>query len=147
MRTLVGVATNPSNNNKDIISAFKSKLAQYITSISLAHISPAELMTGYKVFWQLSIYFIAPALTLPPTSNILCPFHRNLLLRLGINRNIPKELIEIPIYMGGFEMKSLEMKQYIELIGLMISYLSFYNQRLDTILPYFYQTIINYHFQ
>ena len=50
MRTLVGVATNLLNNNKDIISAFESKLAQYITSISSAHISLVELMTGYKVF-------------------------------------------------------------------------------------------------
>ena len=53
---------------------------------------------------------MAPALTLSLTSNILYPFHRNLLSRLDINRNIPKELIQIPIYMGEFGMKSLEME-------------------------------------
>ena len=50
MRTLVGVAINPSNNNKDIISVFESKLAQYITSILSAQIFLVELMIGYKVF-------------------------------------------------------------------------------------------------
>ena len=72
---------------------------------------------------------MAPALTLSPTSNILRPFHRNLLLRLGINRNILKELIEIPIYIGGFEMKSLEIEQCVESISLMISC---FNSKLPT---------------
>jgi len=72
---------------------------------------------------------MAPALTLPPTSNILHPFYRNLLPRLGINRNIPKELVEIPIYIRGFGMKSLEVEQCIESISLMISY---FNSELPT---------------
>ena len=46
----------------------------------------------------------------PLTTNILRSFHRKLLPKLEVNRNIPTELIEIPAYMGGFQMKSLEIE-------------------------------------
>ena len=64
---------------------------------------------------------MAPALTFLPTSNILRPFHQKLLLKLGINQNIPVELVEITMHIGGFQMKSLESEQSIEYIRLIIS--------------------------
>ena len=67
---------------------------------------------------------MALALIFPPTSNILRPFYWKLLLKLGINWNILTELVEISIYMGEFQMKSLEIEQYIESIELIISYFS-----------------------
>jgi len=62
---------------------------------------------------------MAPALTFLPTSNILRPF--KLLPKLGINWNIPVELLEILKYMGEFQMKSLKIEQCVESIGLIIS--------------------------
>jgi len=79
-------------------------------------------MMEYNAFWWPSIKFIAPALTFDPSNDILRNFHYILLLKLGINRNIPKILTSIPFYMGGFQLKALEVEQSIESISLLITY-------------------------
>ena len=49
-RILVGVATNLSNDNTDIVKEFYKKLAQYWISITTIPISSSDLMIGYRVF-------------------------------------------------------------------------------------------------
>ena len=121
-RTLVGISTNPVNDNKSITTIFYNKLAEYITSIISCNLSPSDIMDRYYKFWWPSIKYMAPALTLSPTSNILQKFHRNLLLKMKINRNVPLALIPIPSHIGGFNLKTLEMEQCIESINIIISY-------------------------
>ena len=53
---------------------------------------------------------MAPALTLNPVDNILQKFYQTILLRIKINQNIPHTLIPTPFYMGGFQLKLLEME-------------------------------------
>ena len=79
-----------------------------------------EIMKGYLVFWWPSIKFMAPTLTLAPNDDILRPFHCKLLPQLGVNRNIPKVLIVVLFYMGGFQLKGLELEQTIESISIVI---------------------------
>ena len=52
--------------------------------------------------------------------NILHIFYCSLLPKMGINRNIPTVLTLIPFYMGGFQLKALEVEQCIKLIGAII---------------------------
>ena len=74
------------------------------------------------MFWWPSIKFIAPALILDSRNNIMRKFHHNLLPRLGINHNIPQVLTAPPPYMGGFDLKSIEIEQIIESISIVVSY-------------------------
>jgi len=120
-RTLVRVSTNPANDNKSITTIFYNKLAEYIASITSYNLSPSDIMDRYYKFWWLSIKYMAPALILSPTSNILQKFHRNLLPKIKINSNVPLALIPILSHLGGFNLKTLEMEQYIESINIVIS--------------------------
>ena len=70
-RTLVGVLTNPANKNTLIESLFKKKLAEYDATLTSCTLSPTNIMEGYYKFLWSSIKYIALALTLNPTSNIL----------------------------------------------------------------------------
>ena len=63
---------------------------------------------------------MALALIFDPNDDIHRFFHCKLLSRLGINRNIPKVLIAVPFYMGGFQLKGLELEQTIESISIVI---------------------------
>ena len=95
-RCLVRVDTNPANNNLSILEAFQQKLVQYSNTLISTTLSPLEIIKGYNAFQWPSIKFMAPTLTLDPSDNILRKFHRLLLLKLGINRNIPQILISTP---------------------------------------------------
>ena len=60
-------------------------------------------------------------------TNILQPFYQKILPALKINCNLPNELLLIPAYMGGVELKSLEIEQDIEVIVMIIAT---YNSKL-----------------
>jgi len=67
---------------------------------------------------------MGPALTLNPGDNILQKFYQTISPKMKINGNILHTLIPIPFYMGGFQLKSLEMEQTIELISVFITSLT-----------------------
>ena len=123
-RVLADVSINPSNDNSSIIENFQDKLSQYTNSLISSNLSPSKMIIGYNTFWWPSIKFIAPTLTLDPLNNLLQKFYQSLLPRLGINQNIPKVLISIPFYIGGFQLKALEIEQCIESISTIITYFS-----------------------
>ena len=50
-KTLVGVITNPSNNNTEVMTAFQNKLAQYMTIISALSLLLSGIIEGYCKFW------------------------------------------------------------------------------------------------
>ena len=70
-RTLVGAAVNPANETKQIISLFQDKVAALTTTLNSLHMSPCDILLGYKVYWWPAIKYMAPALNLSQHSNIL----------------------------------------------------------------------------
>ena len=40
---------------------------------------------------------------------------------MGINRNVPQVLTAVPFYIGGFQLKGLEMEQAIKSISILIT--------------------------
>ena len=50
-RTLVGISTNPANNNSSIYLLFQTKLNQYITVMQTIDLLPSEIWKGYLCFW------------------------------------------------------------------------------------------------
>ena len=89
MRILVGVTTNPSNENKEVLNLIHLKPQVYLATLTSCKLSPSNIMQGHDKFWWPSIKFMAPTLTLESKQNILQPFYRMLLPRIKINRNIP----------------------------------------------------------
>ena len=65
---------------------------------------------------------MVPALALQPSSNILQSFYRKLLLKIKVNYNVLLALIPIPSHLGGFNLRTLKIEQYIESIEIVISY-------------------------
>ena len=110
MRILVGVETNPSNINKEILNLMHLKTQGYLATLTSCTLSPSDIMEGCDKFWWPSIKCMAPVLTLEPAQNMLQPFYRRLLPRIKINRNLPSALIPILFYIGGFNIRSLEME-------------------------------------
>ena len=64
---------------------------------------------------------MAPALTLAPNNDILQPFYRKLLPRMGINRNVLQVLTAVPFYIRRFQLKGLDIEQAIESISILIA--------------------------
>ena len=50
-RDLVGVSTNPSNNNRDIIREFQNKLNAYEASLISSKLLLMKMIKGYLIFW------------------------------------------------------------------------------------------------
>ena len=86
-RTLVRAAVNSFNNNTEIITLFQEKIAALIFKLHQILLPLYEILFGYKIYWWLAIKYIALALTLSPSRNILGEFHRVLLLWIKVNRN------------------------------------------------------------
>ena len=63
---------------------------------------------------------MALALILPLNQSILQKFYCKLIPCLKINRNILPSLSSISFYVGGFQLKSLEIEQYKEAISIFI---------------------------
>jgi len=64
---------------------------------------------------------MAPVLILSPITNILQPFYYCILPALKVNRYLPNELLSIPTYMGGLDLKAIEIEQGIKAITMIIS--------------------------
>ena len=54
-RMLVGVSTNPNNDNSTIYALFDIKLEQYIATLQPADLLPMEIWQGFQSFWWPSI--------------------------------------------------------------------------------------------
>ena len=69
------------------------------------------------------IKHVALMLTLSLTNNILCPLHRALLSKNGVNRNFPITIVPVSPAVGELGLRSLEIEQGLEQLGLLIAYL------------------------
>lgn len=85
------------------------------------HLSHQQILFGYNAYWWPSIRYMAPALTLPLTGNVLRPLHRAILPKIGVNCNSPKLAIPVSPAAGGLGHKSLELEQGLERLSHMAS--------------------------
>ena len=49
--THVGAVVNPANETKKIISLFQDKVVTLTTTFNSLHMSPCNILLGYKVYW------------------------------------------------------------------------------------------------
>ena len=50
-RTLVGIATNLSNNNKEIMATIQQKSQEYLVTLTSCNLPPCNIMERYDKFW------------------------------------------------------------------------------------------------
>ena len=64
---------------------------------------------------------MAPAFTLPLSSDILRSLHWSILPKLGVNRNFSHAMILVASAVGGLSLRLLEIEQELERLGLIIA--------------------------
>ena len=114
---LVSSAIKPANSNKEIIAEFQEKITKLTFKLLHLKLSHQQLLFRYNVYWWPSICYMAPALTLLLSEDILRLLHTSFLSKLGVNRNFPCSIILVAVVAGGLGLQSLEFEQGLEYLG------------------------------
>ena len=101
---------------------------------------PYDIIFGYQHYWWLSLRYPAPVLSFTKDSNILAKLHTALLLKLGVIKTFPIALRSMLVYLGGLNLRSIEVESIAQVIYHLISLYT-----ADTPTKLLLKTIIKYY--
>ena len=107
-KEMLGVRLAPDGNQKQQFSATKMKLKQYAEYIRTGHISRHEAWISLNMITMKSLEYMLPAMTLTEQeyNELMKPVLAQFLPKIGINRNIKRDLLYSPLETQGFNIKS-----------------------------------------
>ena len=107
-REMLGVSLAPDGNSKTQIQTLKEKMTALAENIRTGHVSRHEAWVNFTMIAMKSLEYMIPALTLSKDQydEIMSPVLKQFLPKIGLNRNIPRDLLYAPSIVQGFDIKS-----------------------------------------
>ena len=140
MRTLVGVPMQLNHQNEQIVQAILSKTTAYQNKLASCKLNSSDIMFGYQHYWWPSIKYPAPVLSLDHDSNVLADLHAAMLPKLRVMRTFPTVMRSVPSFLGGLNLKRLEVETIAQSLHHLITLYS-----SDTSTQLLLKILIEYH--
>ena len=110
IRTLVGAPMKLNHQNEQIIKSFLDKTEVCKKKLENSKLIPSDIIFGYQYYLWLSIKYLALVLSLDHNSSVLSNLHAALLPKLKLIRIFPKAMRSVPAFLGGLDLRSLEIE-------------------------------------
>ena len=121
MRTLVGVPMQLNHQNEQIVQAISSNMVAHQNKLESCKLTPSDIMFGYQHYWWPSLKYPAPVLSFNHDSNILADLHAAMLPKLRVMRTFPIAMRSVPSFLGGLELKRLEVETIAQSLNHLIT--------------------------
>ena len=114
-KEMLGVNLAPDGNHKEQLDIVKEKMRKYAEYIRVGHVNRHEAWTSLSMMALKSLEYILPAMTLSETecNDIMKPVLKQFLPKIGINRNIKRDLLFAPSKLQGLNLKNPFLTQGI----------------------------------
>ena len=110
MRTLVGVLIELNHQNEQIIKSFLDKMEVCENKLGNSKLTLSGIIFGCQNYWLPSIKYLALALNLDHNLNALLNLYAALLPKLKVIRTFSKAMRSVPAFLGGLNLRSLEIE-------------------------------------
>ena len=107
-KEMLGVSLAPDGNPATQINQAKEKMKKYAELIRTGHLSRHEAWINLTMVAMKSLEYMVPAMTLTQEqyTSIMSPLLKQFLPRIGLNRNIPRDLLYAPREVQGIDVKN-----------------------------------------
>ena len=107
-KEMLGVNLAPNGNNNAQLDIIKEKMRKYAEYIRTGHVNRHEAWISLSMMALKSFEYSLPAMTLTEKecNEIMKPLLKQFLPKMGINRNIKRDLLYAPTNVQGFNVKN-----------------------------------------
>ena len=107
-KEMLGVSLAPDGNATTQIKTVKDKMKKYAEFIRTGHLSRHEAWINLTMVALKSLEYMIPAMTLTQDqyTSIMSPLLKQFLPKIGLNRNLPRDLLYAPREVQGIDLKN-----------------------------------------